>query len=167
MAYSKGVPNTNYLVFLLTAAFILLMAADDFVTLLRNKKEDGAAKKILWGVVAAGLLVCAVLGLLKRSNVKSCTSYAALVYITSGQAADFRKQMDLQTKLLEDDAVTDAVIPGINDVQGPLMHMPVTANPNAYTNQVTGRFYGKQSVVSIDRPLWLERYGAEYGLEAE
>lgn len=167
VAYSKGVPNTNYLVFLLTAAFILLMAADGFVTLLRNKKEDGAAKKILWGVVAAGLLVCAVLGLLKRSNVKSCTSYAALVYITSGQAADFRKQMDLQTKLLEDDAVTDAVIPGINDVQGPLMHMLVTANPNAYTNQVTGRFYGKQSVVSIDRPLWLERYGAEYGLEAE
>lgn len=167
VAFSKGVPNTNYLVFLLTAAFILLMAADSLVTLLKKKKEHEAAKRILWGVAAAGLLVCAVLGLMKRSNLKSSTSYVSLVYITSGQAADFREQMKLQTKLLEDDMVSDAVIPGINDEQGPLMHMPVTADKAAYTNQVTGRFYGKQSVISIDRPLWIERYGAEYGMETE
>lgn len=167
VSYSKGVPNTNYLVFLLTAAFILLMAADGFVTLLKNRKEDSAAKKILWGVVAAGLLVCAAFGLLKRSNIKSCTSYVTLVYITSGQAADFREQMDLQTKLLEDDTVADPVIPGINDEQGPLMHMPVTSDKDAYTNQVTGSFYGKHSVVSIDRWTWMERYAAEYGIETE
>lgn len=165
--YSKGVPNTNYLVFLLTAAFILLMAADGFVTLIKSRKEEGEAKKILLGVAAAGLLFCAVFGLVKRSSIKSCTSYVALVYITSGQAADFREQMDLQTKLLEDDMVSDAVIPGINDQQGPLMHMPVTADKDAWTNQVTGRFYGKQSVISIERPLWMERYAAEYGIETE
>lgn len=165
--YSKGVPNTNYLVFLLTAAFILLMAADGLVTLIKNRKEDVTAKKILWGVVAAGLLLCAAFGLVKRSSIKSCTSYAALVYITSGQAADFREQMDLQTKLLEDDTVADAVIPGINDQQGPLMHMPVTGDKNAYTNQVTGSFYGKRSVISIERPVWMERYAAEYGIETE
>lgn len=167
VAYSKGVPNTNYLVFLLTAGFILLMAADAVVALIRSRIEDGAAKRVLWGTVAAGLLVCAALGLIKRSGIKNCTSYAALVYITSGQAADFREQMDLQTKLLEDDTVADAVIPGINDQQGPLMHMPVTEDKDAYTNQVTGRFYGKQSVISIDRPLWMERYAAQYGIETE
>lgn len=165
--YSKGVPNTNYLMFLLTAAFILLMAADCLVTLIKNRKEEGTAKKILWGVVAAGLLLCAAFGLVKRSNIKSCTSYVALVYITSGQAADFRDQMELQTKLLEDETVKDAVIPGINDQQGPLMHMPVTGDKNAYTNQVTGSFYGKRSVISIERPIWMERYAAEYGIETE
>lgn len=164
---SKGVPNTNYLIFLLTAAFILLMAADCLVACLKKWVQDAAAGKVFWSVIAAGLLICAVLGLLNRGGIKQCTSYEALVYITSGQAADFQEQMELQTRLLEDDSVTDAVIPGINDKQGPLMHMPVTKDKDAYTNQVTGRFYGKQSVVSIERPIWMERYAAEYGIEAE
>ena len=163
---SKGVPNTNYLIFLLTAGFILLMAADGLVTRLKGWEKDAAARKVYVSVIAGGLLVCAVLGLWNRSGMKQCTSYDALVYITSGQAADFQKQMDLQTKLLEDESVKDAVIPGINDYQGPLMHMPVTKDKDAYTNQVTGRFYGKQSVVSIERPIWMERYAAEYGIEA-
>lgn len=162
---SKGVPNTNYLIFLLTAAFLLLMAADCLTARLKKREQAGAPQKVFWGVVAAGLVVCAVLGLLNRSGIKRCTSYEALVYITSGQAADFQEQMELQTRLLEDDRMTDAVIPGINDKQGPLMHMSVTEDKDAYTNQVTGRFYGKRSVVSIERPLWMERYAAEYGIE--
>lgn len=164
---SKGVPNTNYLIFLLTAAFILLMAADCLVACLKKRERAGASQKGFWSVIVAGLFVCAVLGLLNRGGIKRCASYEALVYITSGQAADFKEQMELQTRLLEDDRVTDAVIPGINDRQGPLMHMPVTKNKDAYTNQVTGRFYGKQSVVSIERPVWMERYAAEYGIEAK
>lgn len=167
VSVSQGVPNTNYLVFLLTAAFILLMAADGFVAWLKGHFEEGAVQKIFGGVIAAGLLICVVLTLGNRSGIKCCTSYITLVYITSGQAADFREQMDLQTKLLEDKTVSDAVVPGINDQQGPLMHMPITKNRNAYTNQVTGRFYGKQSVVSIERPIWMERYAAEYGIAAE
>ncbi|MCM1266478.1 MAG: hypothetical protein NC302_01125 [Bacteroidales bacterium] len=164
---SKGVPNTNYLVFLLTAAFLLLMAADSLVARLKGWEKENAARRVYAGVIAAGLLVCAVLGLVRRSNVKDCTSYQALVYITSGQAADFAEQMDLQTMLLEDDRTADVVIPGVNDIQGPLMHMPVTEDKDAWTNYVTSRFYGKQSVVSIDRPVWMERYAAQYGIETD
>ena len=80
-------------------------------------------------------------------------------YIRSGQASDYKEQMDLQTKLLEDENTEDVVLPFINDVQGPLMHMPVTDNPEAWTNTVTREFYGKNSVVAMERPKWMELYG--------
>ena len=51
--------------------------------------------------------------------------------------------MDLQTSLMEREGIEDVVVPFINDVQGPLMQMPVTDNPDAWSNQVTARFYGK------------------------
>ena len=67
--------------------------------------------------------------------------------------------MDFQTRLLLDPQEEDIVIPGINDQQGPLMHMPVTEDVSAWTNYVTADFYEKNSVVSIPRPEWMEKYG--------
>ena len=67
--------------------------------------------------------------------------------------------MDLQTKLMESGDGENIVVPGINDVQGPLMHMPVTNDKAAWTNTVTADFYGKNSVISIDRPEWMALYG--------
>ena len=80
-------------------------------------------------------------------------------YITSGQASDYKQQMELQTKLLTDEELEDVVVPFVNDVQGPLMQMPVTENPQAWTNTVTRDFYGKNSVVAIPREEWQELYG--------
>ena len=155
---SGGVPNTNYQVFLLAASGMLLLASDKLVGNLRKRWKDGTDKKMLCFVIVPGLLLCMILVLWNRSNIKTCTSYAALTYITSGQAADYKQQMDLQTRIMEGDG-KDVVVPGINDVQGPLMHMPVTDRKDAYTNQVTGNFYGKHSVVAIERPKWIEIYG--------
>ena len=52
--------------------------------------------------------------------------------------------------------VKDVVLPSINDWQGPLMHMPVTDNPEAWTNQKVKEFFGKQSVVAVPREEWQE-----------
>ena len=38
------------------------------------------------------------------------------------------------------------------------MHMPVTPNKNAWSNSVTSQFYGKRSVVAIERPVWESLY---------
>ena len=81
-------------------------------------------------------------------------------YITSGQAADYKWQMDLQTRLLETDE-KDVVLPFINDDQGPLMQMPVTDDPESYTSSTTARFYQKNSVIAMPRTEWEERYGKE------
>lgn len=156
---SKGVPNTEYQVFLLCFSGIMLMVAERLAGLLKKKKEDGTDKKTLQVILVSGFLLCLILTFLGRSNVKSSTSYVSLIYITSGQAADFKEQMDLQTKLMEDAGTEDVIVPFINDVQGPLMHMPVTADSSRFTNRATARFYGKNSVIAMDRPTWEEEYG--------
>lgn len=159
---SSGVFNMNYQVFLLLALGILTAAADQAAGRIRRagKKRDAAG----WAhgrIVIPGLLLCVVLAVPCRGNLKQSTTYRSLVYITSGQAADYRKQMDLQTDLLLDETVSEVVVPFINDEQGPLMHMPVTGDPQAWTNTVTRKFYGKESLVAIPREEWMELYGKE------
>ena len=156
---SGGVPNTNYLVFLLTVSGILLIIASKLTERVKGMREGKSAEKVLYPIIWGGVLLCMILILFLRSNIKISTSYVSLVYIISGQAGDYKEQMDLQTRLMEDDSTEDVIIPGINDIQGPLMHMPVTADKEAWTNGVTARFYGKNSVVSMERAKWLELYG--------
>lgn len=157
---SGGVPNTNYQVFLLTASGILLIAAEKAAKKIKSVgkgKLDGKAllSIIIWG----GALLCALLAFCGRSYIKKSTSYVSLIYITSGQARDYKEQMDLQTRLMEDENTEDVVVPEINDVQGPLMHMPITGDKEAYTNFSAADFYGKRSVVAIKRSVWMEMHG--------
>lgn len=161
VSVSGGVPNTNYQVFLLTASGILLIAAEKTAAKMKNVREEKSGRKEWRFVVLSGvgLLLCMLLTFCWRSNIKISTSYVSLIYITSGQAKDYKEQMDLQTKLMEDENTEDVIIPEINDVQGPLMHMPVTDDKEAWTNTVTAGFYGKHSVVSMERPMWMELYG--------
>ncbi len=53
-----------------------------------------------------------------------------------------------------DPGIREAVLPAINDDQGPLMHMPLTGDAQAWTNRVTGQFYGKDSVIAVPRENW-------------
>jgi hypothetical protein len=47
----------------------------------------------------------------------------------------------------------------MNPEQGPLMHMALLSDPNAYTNKNTELFYGKTSVIAIPREEYLRIYG--------
>lgn len=154
---SRGVLNTNFQVFMLTVTGILLVIAQKTGAKIseKGKADQAGYVKILF----PGIFICMILVLAMRSNVKDSTSYVCFAYIVSGQAADYKEQMELQTMLLEEKDVEKVVLPFINDEQGPLMHMPVTADPDAWTNTVTGNFYGKDSVVAMDRTEWMERYG--------
>ena len=159
---SGGVPNTNYQVFMLTASGILLIIAQKVTKKIKSARTEKVNTNILRIIILSGITICILLTFLGRSSVKKSTSYVSLDYIMSGQAADYREQMDLQTRLMEDENTDDVVVPGINDVQGPLMHMPVTEDKDAWTNTVTADFYGKNSVVSMERPTWMEIYGEAY-----
>lgn len=110
-------------------------------------------------IVLLGVFLCLALCVICRGDLKESTTYESLEYIVSGQAADYKEQMNLQTELMMEDGVEDVIIPMINDVQGPLMHMPVTADETAWTNGVTAKFYGKESVIAIPREEWMEKYG--------
>ncbi len=156
---SRGVLNTNFQVFLLMSVGILLILAEKLAEWIRKKEQGSISGRYMAVIAGVGILLG--MGLLGfcRSNIKDSTSYICLDYMRSGQAADYKEQMDLQTRLMEDENVKDVVLPFINDVQGPLMHMPVTADKEAWTNRVTREFYEKNSVVAMERPKWMEEYG--------
>ena len=156
---SRGVLNTNFQVFMLTFTGILLIGAFELAKKLKSTWGENVIVKTDKYLLLPGVILCMVWVILFRSNVKDSTSYVCLDYIRSGQAADYKEQMDLQTELLTDEEVQDVVLPFINDVQGPLMHMPVTADETAWTNGVAKEFYGKNSVVAMERPKWIEVYG--------
>ena len=165
---SGGVHNMNFQTFLLMMAGFLYLVAEAVVKL-SDKKSAGIQKTesvsdedgivLHRKLVIPGVIVCLFLLLLVRSDIKESTSWECLMYITSGQAADYKEQMDLQTALLMEEDVRDVVLPFINDVQGPLMQMPVTADETAWTNTVTAQFYGKRTTVAMPRPEWEALYG--------
>ena len=168
---SSGVYNMNFQTFLLMMTGLLYLIAE-MVTKLLDKRSistqkaesesDSEESMILHRtLVIPGAIVCLFLLLLTRSDIKECTTWECLMYITSGQAADYKEQMDLQTVLLIEEDTKDVVLPFINDVQGPLMQMPVTADETAWTNTVTAQFYGKRTTVAMPRPEWETLYGAE------
>lgn len=115
----------------------------------REKKINNVRYLYIAAIAAAFVLL--VLG---RSNIKESTDYMCLEYILTGQARDYQVQMEQFTQLLTDDTVDEVILPSINDWQGPLMHMPVTENPDAWTNQTVKEFFGKKRVVSVPRQEW-------------
>lgn len=149
---SRGVLNMNFQVFLLTTMGVILIITERISIKLKQEKSAYHQRILLPGLILLlGLVV------VFRGNVKTTTSYISLEYIVSGQAADYKMQMEQQTALLEG-AETHVVLPFINDEQGPLMHMPVTDNPDAWTNWIACEFYEKESVVAMPRPQWNELY---------
>lgn len=77
--------------------------------------------------------------------------FKCIDYVVSGQADDYKLQMEERLSLLLDPSLREVELPEINQEQGPLMHMEVLADPNAWTNQVVGQFYQKDKVVGVKR----------------
>lgn len=150
---TAGVDNMNYQVFLFMASGILLMFSQYLI--MKYKEFLTKYNKIIY---ITGLGVCMMLLVIGRSHIKTSTLYVSMEYIISGQAADYKEQMDLQTMIMNNENITDVVLPGINDVQGPLLFFPVTDDPNEWTNIIIKDFYGKNSVIAIPRPEWEELY---------
>jgi hypothetical protein len=66
--------------------------------------------------------------------------------------------MKQQTDILLDDNIKDAVLPFVNS-GGPFMDLWATGDPDFWINQGVRAFYGKDSVIVIDRAEWDELYG--------
>lgn len=159
---SGGVPNTIYWVFVLMFLCSLLYGLGWLSG--RCSGQERTNKNNIRYLYAAGFVAALVILVIGRSNVRESTDYMCLEYIMTGQARDYKEQMEQFTQLLTDDTVDEVVLPSINDWQGPLMHMPVTENPDAWTNQTVKEFFGKKRVVAIPRNEWEERVMEEGAL---
>lgn len=159
---SGGVYDTIYFVFVLSYFMIVLY----WIGYIKNKVNEEKDSMLSWikkidviqleKVVAILTIVICVLG----ANFLFSSTACKLSYdfIVTGQLADFEEQMQERLAILNDPEIQYVVLPEMNDQQGPLMHMPLMADPNAYTNHATARFYGKESVVAIPRDEYNRLY---------
>ena len=149
---SLGPETIQYFTFLVTAMITIWYWEGWAVTKIKDGRHASELfsvmgnkfrRRVLFPVIAAaGLLV-----ILNHGWLSDCVDRQVYEYVSSGQAEDFRAQIRSQMDILLDDSVKEAYLVPINPEQGPLMHMPVTTDENAFTNRVVRNFYGKEKVV--------------------
>lgn len=143
VSVSGGVPNTNYMVFLLMAFGIIFIIAERIALWISTK---GMNYQNIWLIL---LGFCMIMVLVLRYDLKQSTTFECYDYISEGRAQDFKECMEEYDKILFDDSIRDVELPPVNDDQGPLMYMPVIEDENAFTNYVVREFYRKDRVVIV------------------
>lgn len=149
---SLGPATIQYLTFLLTFTFAILYLEGWVSWKLSSRPgfRNFMEKKYRYAVLFPGILLAMVLAMANRGCLKDSVDMQCYEYIVSGQAEDFRAQIASQMEILLDDSVKEAYLVPINPEQGPLMHMPVTTDENAFTNWVVKEFYQKDRVVMVE-----------------
>lgn len=147
---SSGVPDTEYAVTMF-GIFLILLYCICWAKLKHavSMKEKSSRRVFLTCVVTILLFGCTAV--LSRHSLKSSSDYICIDFIRSGQLADFESQMQERLAILENPTIEDAVVPEMNNEQGPFMHMALLDDPDSYTNYVTALYYGKNSVIAIPR----------------
>lgn len=146
---SGGVPNTIFQVFLLTFAADLVYGLG---WLCAKWKERGVKDAVQIRLAFLPLLCLGLVILFfHKGTLKDATAYECYAYISSGQADDYKAQMEERLALLLDPALKEVELPEMNPEQGPLMHMEVMEDPEAWTNSVVKSFYQKDRVVQVKR----------------
>lgn len=147
---SGGPPTMEYLTFILAAVSSMIYIEGWIIQKLKEKKMLRSREQYHLYVTLPAIIVCMFLCICFRGNLKNTLFYISCDYIASGQAADFKEQMESQEKILLDESIKEAYLCPTNEEQGPLMHMPVVSDPDAFTNYVVGRFYGKDYVTTME-----------------
>lgn len=146
---SKGPETMEYLTFLLAAAISVFYVEGWLVQKLSDRRELFCNHPETWRlyVLFPAVLLCILLTGLNLHWIGASVDREACEYVLSGRADDFKEQMASQMEILLDDSVREAYLVPANDDQGPLMHMPVTDDENAFTNWAVRNFYRKDKVV--------------------
>lgn len=154
---SLGPATVRWFVFLPAAAFTVLYCEGWILARMKRRRAEAgnATGRVLgdgyrFKVLLPGLLLAVLFLLFDREWMRTCVDRQAVEYVASGQAEDFRDQIASQMEILLDDTVKEAYLCPINPEQGPLMHMPVTTDENAFTNWVVKNFYRKDKVVMVE-----------------
>ena len=146
--------------------WIMLVADKDKKSFRSDIADNSKNTKALFvdvTVCTCLFLLILVIAYVSRHGVKNYTDYVCMEYYLSGQADDYKAQIELQRRILNSEG-TEAVVPEINNEQGPLMQMPIVSDPDNVDNYMASSFYGKEKVWAIPRNEWIEQYGEEFGI---
>ncbi|SFH53392.1 hypothetical protein SAMN05216405_3997 [Lachnospiraceae bacterium NLAE-zl-G231] len=152
---SLGPATIQYFTFLMVSFLSILYCEGWIIKIVLRK--SGAYKfeyfmensYRMWIMIPVFFL-CVIVLVFNRGWLKESVDVRVYEYVSSGQAEDFKEQIASQMKILLDTSVEDAYLVPINSEQGPLMHMPVTSDENAFTNMVVKNFYRKNKVVMVN-----------------
>lgn len=157
---SGGVPDTIYFTFLLTFVLGIIYLTCCMKKVAMEKGWKIADRKLTERfrvIIISGVILFFLVAW--RYLIGNMAGYICVDFIRSGQLRDFEYQMQERLEVLQNPEITNVVLPEMNNEQGPFMHMALMPDPDAYTNQATARFYGKESVVAIPREEYYELYG--------
>lgn len=151
---SGGVPDVDYYITVLCVTIAVCYC----VVWLRNRLYDRGVviatdDKTFNRCVRTPLVVLVALFCIVfyRHLIGGTADYTCMTFVQSGALADFQDQMQERLAILEDETIRDVVLPEMNEYQGPFMHMPLVADPDAFTNTVTEQYYDKDSVIAVPR----------------
>lgn len=155
---SGGVPNTYFHVFLLiTLANMIYVhgwVQNQFWKLWSKKAEAKSDKNILYGslftkaiAIPAMLILLIALPIVSLKSEQLTTNDYCIEYITSGRMDDYTRIREEQYLIMTDETIQDAIIPEAGD-QYPLLHMPLSDDPQMQHNVNQANFYGKNSVIA-------------------
>lgn len=151
---SLGPATIQYFTFLIVSVISIIYMEGWVIQKVRGRSISERFQKFMdmkykLCILIPVLFLCMVIVVFNRGWLKKSVDMQVYEYVTSGQAEDFRGQIASQMEILLDDSIKDAYLVPINPEQGPLMHMPVTTDENAFTNRVVRNFYRKERVVMI------------------
>lgn len=144
---SGGPPTIEYLTFVLCSVMIIGYTEGWLIQKIKRAGELKGTGEREQHILLPYMAVLMIMLVICRGDIKEMLFFESMEYIVSGQAADFKRQIDSQMEILLDDSVKEAYLCPINPEQGPLMHMPVTEDPEAFTNWAVKKFYGKEKVI--------------------
>lgn len=153
---SLGPATIQYFTFLITACFSILYCEGWFFYKLKCKSisvslDSFMDNKYRSCILYPSLILCFLLVIFNRGWLRESVDFRVVEYVNSGQADDFKAQIASQMEILLNESIKDAYLVPINPEQGPLMHMPVTTDENAFTNRVVCNFYRKNRVVMVEQ----------------
>lgn len=149
---SSGPETENYLFALLALSVAVLYCEgwlQQYLTEKKNMDLVGENDRCYGKIMMIFLLFFGVMLIWQRREIRTSSDMQIYEYVSSGQAEDFKAQIASQMEILLDDSIKEAYLCPINDEQGPLMHMPVTADPDKFTNWATKNYYRKDKVVMV------------------
>lgn len=157
VAVSLGPDTIIYFTFLITALLTIIYVEGWTIQKLRKRDNHDFINNYLLNetsyrnkVLIPALAICIIITFINHGWFRNSVDKRVYDYVHSGQAEDFRDQIQSQMDILLDVSIKEAYLVPINDNQGPLMHMPVTTDPDNFTNRVVKDFYQKEKVVMIE-----------------
>lgn len=151
---SLGPATMQYFTFILTMTASIIYGEGWLAGYLKEKRWEGILlnkKRYHNNVMIPCIFLLGIVVILSKGMLSDSVFKRSCDYVSSGQANDFKMQIASQMEILMDDSIKEAYLCPINHDQGPLMHMPVTEDPGAFTNWAVAGFYGKDMVIMQEK----------------